>query len=337
MESAPNPVRSWSDAESLSDRHVGDHQDRFDIALSAPARVLLVRAILVCAYVTVRKGAVKPIPASVDANPSEGIKIRDMTVPPDVSIIVPTFGEADNLASLVERVFQTLHGDAISGELIIVDDNSQDGTVETVERLSRFYPVRAVVRPSEHGLSSAVLRGFAEAKADRFVVLDADLQHPPEKIPELLRGLDEPPCDFAIGSRYILGAGVEDRWPVHRRLVSRVATLFARPLAPLSDPMSGFFALRRETWLRARHALNPVGYKIALELYVKCGCRHPVEVPIRFAVRQAGKSKLNLRTQWSYLRHLARLYRFKYPIGMSILWMALLGALLLVGWKVMPR
>ena len=253
-----------------------------------------------------------------------------MTPPaPTVSVIVPTFREAANLEVLVERVFRTLRTAAISGELILVDDASEDGTVEIVGRLSEQFPIRLMVRKIDRGLSSAVLCGFAQAHADRFVVMDADLQHPPEKIPELLRRLDEPPCDFVIGSRYIAGAGIEDHWPAHRRWVSRVATLLAGPLAPLSDPMSGFFALRRETWHRARHALNPVGYKIALELYVKCRCLHPVEVPIRFAARYAGKSKLTLREQWRYLRHLARLYRFRYPVGVTIV--AVLGACVVMG------
>ena len=243
--------------------------------------------------------------------------------PPTVSVIVPTFREAANLEILMKRLFLALNEAGISGEMIVVDDDSRDGTTETVERLAHIFPVRLIVRTGERGLSSAVLRGMAESRADRFVVMDADLQHPPERVPELLRRLDEPATDFVLGSRYIAGAGVEDRWPAHRRLVSRVATLLARPLAPVSDPMSGFFALRRETWQNAG-ALNPVGYKIALELYVKCGCRHPVEVPIRFAVRHAGRSKLNAREQWYYLRHLWRLYRFRFPIGSAV------GALLLL-------
>jgi len=250
-----------------------------------------------------------------DANRMSRGKIRGMTAPAaTVSVIVPTYHEAANLEVLVTRVFAALQGAGLAAELIVVDDNSNDGTVDTIARLAREYPVRLVVRTTNRGLSSAVLHGFAEARSDRLVVMDADLQHPPEKIPELLRCLDRGDCDFVIASRYIAGAGVEDRWPMHRRWVSQVATLLARPLAPLSDPMSGFFALRRETWKRATH-LNPVGYKIALELFVKCGCRHPVEVPIRFAVRHAGKSKLSAREQWRYLRHLGRLYRFRYPLA----------------------
>lgn len=245
-------------------------------------------------------------------------------VPPTVSVIVPTFREAANLELLVDRVFRALGEAGITGEMVIVDDQSDDGTAEIVERLAGTYPVRLIVRTTERGLSSAVLRGFAEARADRLVVMDADLQHPPERIPDLLGRLGEGPCDFVIGSRYIAGAGVEDQWPAHRRMVSRVATLLARPLAPLSDPMSGFFALRRETW-RSAEGLNPLGYKIALELYVKGGCQHPIEVPIRFAVRHAGKSKLSAREQWLYLRHLWRLYRFRFPVG------AVVAALVVVG------
>ena len=250
---------------------------------------------------------------------------------PTVSVIVPTFHESANLEVLVDRVFRALSTNSISGELIIVDDDSKDGTVETIQRLAGKYPVRLIVRKKDRGLSSAVLHGFAEAKAERFVVMDADLQHPPEKLPELLRCLEAGDCDFVIGSRYIAGAGVEDRWPMHRRWVSRVATLLAWPLVPLSDPMSGFFALRRETWKRAAR-LNPVGYKIALELYVKCGCRHPVEVPIRFAVRHAGRSKLSAREQWRYLRHLGRLYRFRFPVGSVVLLFIFIALICIMAW-----
>lgn len=254
--------------------------------------------------------------------------MHPMTSPaPTVSVIVPAFHEAPNLAPLARRLFHALHDAGMTGELIIVDDDSNDETAEVVTQLATRFPVQLIVRKGERGLSSAVLRGFANARADRWVVMDADLQHPPEKIPELLTRLDQPPCDFVLASRYIPGADVEDRWPLHRRLISRLATLLARPIAPLSDPMSGFFALRRETFARAEQ-LNPLGYKIALELYVKCRCRHPAEVPIRFAARHAGQSKLTLREQGRFLRHLVRLYRFRFPGPARF---ALLLALLLLG------
>lgn len=233
------------------------------------------------------------------------------------SIIVPTFREAPNIRPLTQRVFSALEGAGREGELIIVDDNSQDGIEGEVEALADRYPVRLVVRHGERGLSGAVLTGFQVAKFDSLVVLDADLQHPPEMIPALLDRLDEGNCDFVVATRYGLGGSIADRWPMHRRLISRVATLLARPLMPASDPMSGFFALRRETWRNAR-GLSPIGYKIALELFVKAGCSRPAEVPIRFDARGAGRSKLSLAEQTRYLRHLARLYRHRYPLVSSL-------------------
>ncbi len=226
------------------------------------------------------------------------------------SIIVPTYREAPNIEPLVTRVFAATAQAGLDAELIIVDDNSQDGTEEIVERLAKQYPVRLVVRRGERGLSGAVLAGFREARFDKFVVLDADLQHPPEMVPKVLARLDQGDCDFVIGTRYGQSGSVAADWPLMRRLGSGMATLLARPLARLSDPMSGFFALHRRTWDQAAN-LDPIGYKIALELFVKGRCRRPAEVPITFATRTAGASKASFAEGRRYLRHLARLYRFR--------------------------
>jgi len=230
-----------------------------------------------------------------------------------VSIIVPTYREAANLAPLTQRLFASTRAAGLDAELIVVDDNSGDGSEEVVNKLAADYPVRIVVRKNERGLSSAVLRGFEDAKADLLLVMDADLQHPPESAPELIHRLASNDCDFVIGTRYGGGA-IPAEWPWTRKLSSRVATLLARPLAPLSDPMSGFFALRRETWQRAAGRLNPLGYKIGLELFVKGRCAKPADVPITFGLRHAGTSKFSFREQWLYARHLLRLYRFRYPV-----------------------
>jgi len=230
---------------------------------------------------------------------------------PGVSIIVPTFREAFNVTALIERTFAALRDFRLPVEMIVVDDDSQDGTDAVIQSLQARLSVRLIVRKGERGLSGAVLRGFQEARYDRFVVLDADLQHPPELIPRFVEKLDAGDCDFVIGTRYAPGGQIEGSWPWHRRVFSRAATLLARPLMPVSDPMSGFFALRRETWEQAAN-LNPIGYKIALELYVKCACRRPAEIPITFGLRQAGASKLSAGVAVRYLQHLLRLYRFRY-------------------------
>lgn len=232
--------------------------------------------------------------------------------PHAVSIIVPTYREQPNIRPLVQRIFTAMSQAGIEAELIIVDDDSQDGTQDTVAELQSEYPVRIITRCEERGLSRAVIAGFGEACYDRFVVLDGDLQHPPESIPALLERIERDDCDFVIGTRYGAGGAVAGEWPLRRRLASAVATMLARPLAPLSDPMSGFFAIRRRTWEHAA-PLDPIGYKIALELYVKGRCSRPGEVPIQFAVRAAGASKLGIGEQIRFLGHLAKLYRFRFP------------------------
>ena len=228
---------------------------------------------------------------------------------PSVSVVVPAYGEAANLRSLTERVFAATQQAGLDAELIIVDDDSRDGSVEAVEELSGRFEVRIIVRTDERGLASAVLRGFAEARGEVLVVMDADLQHPPEKIPELVECITSGQADFAVGSRYA-GGDIDRDWPLFRRLNSWVATLLARPLTSVRDSMSGFFALQRDTWKRAAR-LDPIGYKIGLELMVKARCRRCVEVPIVFGDRAGGESKLTLGEQLRYLRHLMRLYRFR--------------------------
>lgn len=229
-----------------------------------------------------------------------------------VSIIVPTLNEARSLPALVTRLQRALSN--YRYELLIVDDSSNDGTPEICRQLSRQYPIELLSRsnPSD-GLSGAVLHGMRRARGELLVVMDADLQHPPEHVPDLLKPLMDDDADFVIGSRYIHGGVTDDRWSVLRRANSRIATLLARPFAgPTRDPMSGFFALRRSTY-RQGNEFNPIGYKIALELICKCKVQRVCEVAIRFGLREAGESKLNLTQQVRYLDHLSRLYDYCFP------------------------
>lgn len=228
-----------------------------------------------------------------------------------VSVIIPTYGEAENLPHLVPQVAQVLDEAGLSVEIIVVDDNSPDDTPGVCERLAQEYPLRLLVRKNERGLSSAVIHGMNHAEGEALVVMDADLSHPPDKVPELIDALQQPDTDFVIGSRYIQGGSTDEAWGFLRWLNSRVATLLARPFTNARDPMAGFFALRRETFQEAEE-LNPIGYKIGLELIVKCGCRHVREIPIRFKDRQYGQSKLTIKEQLRYLLHLARLLDFKF-------------------------
>jgi dolichol-phosphate mannosyltransferase len=232
--------------------------------------------------------------------------------PPLVSIIVPTLNEAENLPLLAPRVAAAMAGRAY--ELIVVDDDSRDDTPAVCARLARQYPLTLYVRENpKDGLSGAVLAGFERARGDVLVVMDADLQHPPEQLPALLAPLESGGADFVLGSRHAPGGTVAERWGVLRRVNSRVATLLARPFAGrVTDPMSGFFALRRSTLDRAER-LTPLGYKIGLELMCKCRVGAVREVPIEFKARAHGRSKLTVREQFRYLEHLSRLYDFTFP------------------------
>lgn len=226
---------------------------------------------------------------------------------PSTSVIVPTFREAANLPELIERISR-LRDRFKALEVIVVDDNSNDGTEEFFKSKSDQAWLKLIVRKTERGLSSAVIRGLEAATGDILVSLDADLSHPPEKIPELVDALST--FDFALGSRYIKGGSVEEGWTAFRWVNSKVATALARPFTNVKDPMSGFFALTKARFQSAV-ALNPIGYKIALELIVKCDCKRVAEIPIFFADRKRGESKLSLKEQLRYIRHLMRLAQFK--------------------------
>lgn len=244
-----------------------------------------------------------------------------------VTIVVPTYREAENIPILAERLFAALAAADIPGEMIIVDDDSRDGTVEAVDALTAAHPIRLITRVGERGLSSAVVRGFTEAKHDLLLCMDADLSHPPEAVPDMLRRITGDGAEFCIGSRYVEGGTTKEDWGLLRHVNSWGATLLAKPLTTARDPMAGFFCLRRSTFDRAVGAgLNPIGYKIALEIAVKARCERISEVPIEFSDRLHGTSKLSMKQQLLYLKHLLHLYRFRWPKAT-----AALGVLVLVG------
>lgn len=242
---------------------------------------------------------------------------------PGISVIVPTFREAENLPHLVARLESLRDAEVLDLELVIVDDDSRDGTPDVVAALGKPW-VRLIVRSGERGLSTAVVHGLNAARHDLLVVMDADLSHPPERIPALVAALGAG-ADMAVGSRYVPGASTDEAWGLLRWINSQVATLMARPLTSIRDPMSGFFALRRQT-LAAADELSPVGYKIGLELIVKCHCRYVREVPIHFSNRFRGESKLDLREQVRYLKHLRRLFLYRFAEGTHLAQFLVVGA-----------
>lgn len=229
-----------------------------------------------------------------------------------LSIVVPTFEEADNLPALAERLADVLRDVVTDYEIIVVDDNSPDSTVAVCEVLSRTHPVR-LLQPERatRDLSLAVLDGIRMARFPLLLVMDADLSHPPEKIPAMLAEIRAHPGSLVVGSRYVPGGGFDREWSLWRFLNSHIATLLARPLASCSDPMSGFLLFDRER-LGDLTRLRPLGFKIGLELMVRGGFDDVREVPIAFADRDAGASKMNLEQQFKYIRHLRRLYLYRF-------------------------
>jgi dolichol-phosphate mannosyltransferase len=240
------------------------------------------------------------------------------TVPPPVAaapagtgvtIVIPTYHEVLSIPHLVERLKALRESSGLDLDVLLMDDDSRDGSEELVESLVLPW-VKLVTRRANRGLSHAVLDGLMLSTREILVVMDADLSHPPEKIPEMLAALDEG-MEVAVGSRFADGGSTADDWGLLRWLNSRVATLLALPLTTLSDPMSGFFAIRRTTVLAGRD-FNPVGYKILLELIIKCRCRRVIDIPIHFDNRRFGESKLSFKEQLKYIQHLRRLYIYKY-------------------------
>ncbi|MHC4442540.1 MAG: polyprenol monophosphomannose synthase [Planctomycetota bacterium] len=230
---------------------------------------------------------------------------------PMASIVVPTFREADNLSPLVTSVSHVMASVDTQYEIIVVDDDSQDGSEQIVDNLlKQGHPVRIITRIGQKGLSSAVLCGFQQARGEILICMDADLSHPPQTIPQLIECLNDPQVDLVIGSRYVTGGSTDEKWGILRRLNSRIAMLLARPFTHVKDPMSGFFAIPRRVFQNAA-PLNPIGYKIGLELIIKCPCKHIHEIPIHFSKRKLGQSKLNLKEQIKYIIHLLRLTIFK--------------------------
>ena len=222
-----------------------------------------------------------------------------------ISVVVPTYQERDNLEPLTRSIDDALKGR--SYEIVVVDDSSPDGTAEAAQLLAQTYPIKVVKRVGERGLGSAILRGFKESKGDLIGVIDADLQHPPEVLAGLVKAIEDG-SDIAVASRYTPGGGI-DEWPGWRRVVSRGATLLARPLTKVRDPMSGCFLLRREVTKSSQ--FDARGYKLLLEILVKAKYRLVTEVPYTFRSRQRGKSKLGSKEYGRYLSLLVRLYSYR--------------------------
>ncbi|MFI1284963.1 glycosyltransferase [Streptomyces sp. NPDC020858] len=228
-----------------------------------------------------------------------------------VTLIIPTFNESGNVGELLRRLGEALP-DHLPCEVLFVDDSTDD-TPAVIEKAAADHPFPVSVlhrEVAEGGLGGAVVEGVKRADTDWIVVMDADLQHPPHLVPELVGEGERTGADLVVASRYISGGSRAGLAGSYRIAVSRGATwltkgLFPRALRGISDPMSGFFAMRRSAV--AAEALKPLGYKILLELAVRCRPGKVAEVPFVFQDRYSGESKSTAREGMRFLAHLASL------------------------------
>ena len=228
---------------------------------------------------------------------------------PMLSIIVPTYNEKGNMEPLLTGLTKTLDEAGIKFEIIVMDDNSPDGTAEEVKRLQNegLTRVRCVVRTENRGLSPAVIDGYKQCRGGVWLVMDADLSHPIEAVPRIYRRIVDDGADICVGSRHCPGGGIED-WPLKRRIISFGAAMLARPLTSCSDPMAGFYAIKPDVIDGVD--LNAEGFKILLEILVKGVYEKVVEEPIVFRDREIGESKLSSGVMVNYISHLIKLYMY---------------------------
>ena len=227
------------------------------------------------------------------------------------SVVLPVYNEAENIADMVKGLSALPEPPA---EIRIVDDRSPDGTFQLAKELEKEFPcVRAMLNPGEKSLASSVTAGFDAAETEILLCMDADGQHRICDVPKLVRAISEG-ADMAIGSRYAPGGGFAEKWNFFRLLMSRTAALmaFVSLRVTVRDPMSGFFAVRKEAFRRIRPALSPDGFKIMLEILYLLTLSDPEtrvkECGIVFELRKKGKSKLSADTILKYLRMLLLLF-----------------------------
>jgi dolichol-phosphate mannosyltransferase len=249
-----------------------------------------------------------------------------------LSLVIPTFNERENIGNLIKQLSRVLDPVLLHQyELIVVDDDSPDLTWQYAETLTEANPqVQVMRRQQERGLSTAVIRGWQASRGQVLGVIDADLQHPPEVLLQLLSQVEQG-ADLAVASRHVEGGGVS-HWSAARRFLSRGAQILGLILLPrvvgrVSDPMSGYFLVRRQAVTEV--ALNPLGYKILLEVIGRGNVEHIAEVGYVFQERELGSSKVTWRQYRDYIHHLLRLridsgrlgrwsQQFNFPIGRFI-------------------
>lgn len=236
----------------------------------------------------------------------------------DLTVIIPTYNEEANVRNIVMAVDAVFHEHTINGQILVIDDNSTDATISIVRELKRTMSnLEILVREQDHGLSQSVADGFLHAGSEVFVVIDADFSHPPALIPKMLEQIRNG-YDIVIGSRYMEGGGIR-KWPLRRRIISIGATFLGRLLFPdITDPVSGFFALRKTVVEKA--PLKPRGYKILLEVLGKGTWEKDREIPFEFVDREEGVSKLRVRTVIEYAQQVIDISLFSFANHESAAW-----------------
>lgn len=260
----------------------------------------------------------------MSAQPPGVERRRHTDAVPAISVITPTFNEAENIPELVRSIHAALKG--IPHEIIVSDDDSPDETWKVAETLAESdESLRVIRRFHDPGLSSAVLDGMATARSDVLAVIDADLQHDPAILPDMYARISSGELDVVVGSRSTAGGGYGD-WSWHRRFVSWVATLIARLLlrVPVSDPMSGYFAVSREAYEKTAPGINPKGFKILLEFVGRNRNLRIGEIGYEFSNRLHGETKLNRSVIRSYLLGVAEL-RVGHQVNPAFLLYVLVG------------
>lgn len=251
-----------------------------------------------------------------------------------LSIILPTFNEAKNLPELLKRIVQVM-GKA-TYEVIVVDDDSPDKTWQIGEELAKTHLFLKVIRRvGRRGLSSAVVEGFDAAKGDVLMVMDSDLQHDPQLINQLAAAVTKG-ADIAVASRYMKGGSVGE-WVTGRRLLSKTATWLTRKIPPVdvSDPMSGFFALKKSVYQHARPMLRPSGFKILFEILGHLPSKtKSQDVPLVFSARLHGESKLSIAVELQFIWQLVRIALFR--IQKLLFWIACIAIALTLSLRLFP-
>lgn len=231
-----------------------------------------------------------------------------------VSIILPTYNESQNILKILKSIGEILPPN-IQTEAIVIDDGSPDGTGKIVENyLKNFkritgYTIDIIHRTTKKGLSSAILHGIQQAKADTIVVMDSDFSHPPQIIPRMLEALRKYRCDIVVASRYVKGGEISG-WPLKRKLMSKMATVIAKKGLGVStsDPMSGFFVFKRPIIKGLK--FDAIGFKMLLEILVKTRGAEVKEIPYTFTNRKFGSSKVSISTAYDYAKSVWKLYRY---------------------------